>query len=152
MGARTTAREAALQLLYAVEAANEPQQTVIREFWRETPGDAEGRKYADRLLLGILQHRDAVDERIAEASENWRVERMTPVDRNLLRIGAYELEFVDEVPRAVVIDEAVEIAKRFGTKESSKFVNGVLERIANDLGGITPSEAKPRRDSSSEGL
>lgn len=133
MGARTTAREAALQLLYAVEAAGEPQERVVREFWRETPGDAEGRKYADALVEGICARRDHVDGRIAAASENWRMERMTPVDRNLLRIGAYELEFVDDVPRAVAIDEAVEIAKRFGTEESSKFVNGVLERIAKDL-------------------
>lgn len=135
MGARTTAREAALQLLYAVEAAGEPQETVIREFWRETPGDAEGRKYADALVLGICERRAEVDARIAAASENWRLERMTPVDRNLLRIGAYELEYVEDVPRAVAIDEAVEIAKRFGTEESSKFVNGVLERIAKDLEG-----------------
>jgi N utilization substance protein B len=135
MGARTTAREAALQLLYAVEAAGEPQETVIREFWRETPGDAEGRKYADDLVRGICARRSEVDARITAASENWRLERMTPVDRNLLRIGAYELEYVDDVPRAVAIDQAVEIAKRFGTEESSKFVNGVLERIAKDLEG-----------------
>jgi N utilization substance protein B len=133
MGARTTARESALQLLYAVEAAGEPRATVVREFWRETPGDAEGRKYADALVAGICDHLEAIDARISAASENWRVERMTPVDRNLLRIGAYELQFVDDVPRAVAIDEAVEIAKRFGTEESSKFVNGVLERVAKDL-------------------
>lgn len=133
MGARTTAREAALQLLYALENAGEARSTVIREFWRETPGDAEGRAYADELVLGIWERRTEVDERISQASENWRVERMTPVDRNLLRLAAYELEFVPDVPRAVAIDEAVEIAKRFGTEDSSKFVNGVLERIANDL-------------------
>ncbi len=143
MGARTTAREAALQILYAVEAANEERATVIREFWRETPGDAEGRRYADQLVRGIFECLDAVDARIAQASENWRVERMTPVDRNLIRMSAYELEFVNEVPRAVVIDEAVEIAKRFGTEDSSKFVNGVLERIANDLEGGALLKRKP---------
>ncbi len=134
MGARTTAREAALQLLYAVESAGESQEHVIREFWRETPGDPEGRKYADALVSGICENRSAIDARISAASENWRVERMTPVDRNLLRIGVYELAYVDDVPRAVAIDEAVEIAKKFGTEESSKFINGVLERVANDLG------------------
>lgn len=135
MGARTTAREAALQLLYAIEAASEPLETVMREFWRETPGDAEGRPYADELVRGICEKKGAVDARIAAASENWRLERMTPVDRNLLRIGAFELEYIDDVPRAVAIDEAVEIAKRFGTEDSSKFVNGVLERVAKDLEG-----------------
>lgn len=133
MGARTTAREAALQLLYALESAGEPEEVVIREFWRETPGDPEGRPYADDLVRGICRRLADVDALIALASENWRVERMTAVDRNLLRIGAYELAYVDDVPRAVAIDEAVEIAKRFGTEESSKFVNGVLERVANDL-------------------
>lgn len=143
MGARTTAREAALQLLYAIEGAGESRQTVMREFWRETPGDPEGRAYADQLVIGICEQREQVDKRITAASENWRVERMTPVDRNLLRIGAYELEFVPEVPRAVVIDEAVEIAKRFGTEDSSKFINGVLERIANDLGSPKGSRQTP---------
>ncbi len=134
MGARTTARQAALQLLYALEIANEPPAAVVREFWRETPGDPEGRPYADQLVSGINDKREIVDGRISAASENWRIERMTPVDRNLLRIAAYELEFVDDVPRAVAIDEAVEIAKRFGSEESSKFINGVLEKIASDLG------------------
>lgn len=133
MGARTTAREAALQLLYAVENAGESQDIVMREFWRETPGDAEGRPYADSLVRGICSHKEQVDSRIETASENWRLERMTAVDRNLLRLGTYELEFSDDVPRAVAIDEAVEIAKRFGTEESSKFINGVLERVAKDL-------------------
>lgn len=143
MGARTTAREAALQLLYAAEAAGEPEDVVVREYWRQTPGDAEGRKYADALFFGILEKKEHIDACISQASENWRVERMTPVDRNLLRIGTYELAFVPEVPRAVVIDEAVEIAKRYGTLESSKFINGVLERVANDLatsGGGNPPQ------------
>ncbi len=134
MGARSTGRQAALQLLYALDVANEPRDAVTRAFWRETPGDAEGRPYADQLVSGIHEQRAKVDERIAAASENWRLERMTPVDRNLLRIASYELEFVEDVPRAVAIDEAVELAKRFGTEESSKFINGVLEKIATDLG------------------
>ena len=137
MGARTKAREAALQLLYALEAAGEPQEVVMREFWRETPGDPEGRPYADALVRGIMQQLPELDRRITAASENWRVERMTAVDRNLLRIGTYELVHVGDVPRAVAIDEAVEIAKRFGTEDSSKFVNGVLERVANDLSAET---------------
>lgn len=142
MGARTTAREAALQLLYALEAAGEPQDVVTREFWRETPGDPEGRPYADALVRGIMQQLPDLDRRITAASENWRVERMTAVDRNLLRIGTYELVHVGDVPRAVAIDEAVEIAKRFGTEDSSKFVNGVLERVANDLSAETTGSSQ----------
>ncbi len=133
MGARTTAREAALQMLYALEASDEPLERVIREFWRETPGDAEGRAYADEVVRGVHEGREQLDERIRRASDNWRLERMTRVDRNVLRLGAYELAFRDEVPRAVILDESVELAKRFGTEESGKFVNGVLERVASDL-------------------
>ncbi len=133
MGARTSAREAALQMLYAVEAGEEDVEHVIRQFWRQTPGDAEGRAYADELVRGITETREAVDGLIRAASENWRLERMTRVDRNILRVAAYELSRASDVPRAVAIDEAVELAKRFGTEDSSKFVNGVLERIATEL-------------------
>jgi N utilization substance protein B len=148
MGARTTARHAALQLLYAIENAGEPRERVVREFWRETPGDPEGRAYADELVAGIGEHQPELDALITAASENWRLERMTPVDRNLLRIGVYELSFQTGVPRAVVIDEAVVIAKLFGTEDSSKFVNGVLERVANDLtsaGKLSPQVASEER-------
>lgn len=134
MGARTTAREAALQMLYAVEATEHGVERVISDYWRETPGDAEGRPYADDLVRGVTERRADIDERIRTASEHWRLERMARVDRNILRVGAYELLALADVPRAVIIDEAVELAKRYGTEESGKFVNGVLDRIAEDAG------------------
>ncbi len=134
MGARTTAREAALQMLYAVESTGSPVEEVIREFWRELPGDAEDRAYADETVRGVTGDLEATDARIRVASKNWRLERMTRVDRNLLRLGAWELMQHPEIPRAVILDEAVELAKRFGTEESGSFVNGVLDRIADDCG------------------
>lgn len=134
MGARSTAREAALQMLFALEAAGEPVERVIADFWRETPGDAEGRPYADELVRGVAAELGATDERIRTASTNWRLERMTRVDRNVLRIGAWELVRHTEVPRAVILDEAVDLAKRFGSGDSGAFVNGVLDRIADDCG------------------
>lgn len=136
MGARSTAREAALQMLFAIDAGGESADHVIRDFWREMPGDAEGRGYADDLVRGVAAALERVDEQIRAASEHWRLERMARVDRNVLRLGAYELVHALEVPRAVIIDEAVELAKRFGTAESSAFVNGVLDRIADDCGRI----------------
>ena len=136
MGARTTARESALQMLYAVEASGDDVERGIKEFWRELPGDAEGRPYADELVRGISAVRELVDGLIRAASEHWRLERMTRVDRNVLRIGAWELAHRAEIPRAVILDEAVELAKRFGNEESGAFVNGVLDRIADDLGRI----------------
>lgn len=134
MGARTTAREAALQMLYAVEAGEHGVERALNDFWRETPGDAEGRIYADDLVRGVLEAQTRLDEHIRAASEHWRLERMARVDRNILRLGAFELTARPEVPRAVIIDEAVELAKRYGTEESGKFVNGVLDRIAEDVG------------------
>lgn len=132
-------------MLYAVEAGASQAEQVIHEFWRELPGDAEGRPYADAIVRGVSESLAAIDERIRNASTNWRLERMTRVDRNVLRMGVWELLSSPEVPRAVVLDEAVEIAKRFGTDESGAFVNGVLDRIADDCGRIdepgTPSEA-----------
>lgn len=136
MGARTTAREAALQMLFAVEASGDSADAVIRDFWREMPGDAEDRPYADGLVRGVSADVAAVDQRIAAASEHWRLERMARVDRNVLRMGAFELAQHPEIPRAVIIDEAVELAKRFGTAESGAFVNGVLDRIADDSGRV----------------
>ena len=134
MGARTTAREAALQMLFAIDATGNDVDQSIKDFWRELPGDAEGREYADQLVRGVREGVEKLDERIRAASQNWRLERMARIDRNALRLGTYELLTRTDVPRAVVLDEAVELAKRFGGEESSKFVNGVLDRIADDLG------------------
>jgi N utilization substance protein B len=136
MGARSTGREAALQMLFAVEAGGSSAPRVVATFWRETPGDPEGRAYADEVVLGVAEDLAAVDEAIRKASTNWRLERMARVDRNVLRLGAWELMSRPEVPRAVILDEAVELAKRYGSEESGAFVNGVLDRIAENLGRV----------------
>ena len=145
MGARTTAREAALQMLFAIEASDGDIEQAIGDFWRELPGDAEGRPYADEAVRGVRATLADLDARIVRASKNWRLERMTRVDRNLLRLGAWELVTKTDVPRAVVLDEAVELAKRYGTEDSGSFVNGVLDQIADDCGrqdppGVPPAE------------
>jgi N utilization substance protein B len=134
MGARSTAREAALQMLYATDTTGQGVDKVIDEFWAEVPGDPEGRAYADELVRGVTRDLQRTDALIEAASENWRLARMSRVDRNVLRIGAWELMTRDDVPRAVILDEAVETAKRFGNEESGAFVNGVLDRVADDCG------------------
>lgn len=134
MGARRTGREAALQMLFQVEAQGATADEAIRLFWRQFDIDPEGREYADAIVRGVTEAGAALDDVIRKASSHWRVERMSRVDRNLLRLGAWELSASREVPRAVVLDEAVELAKTYGTEESSAFVNGVLNRIADDLG------------------
>lgn len=121
-------------MLYAADlGAHEPGE-LIRDFWREFPADAEDRAYADGAVRGVLAERDRIDERIREASTNWRIERMSPVARNVLRLGTWELSNRSDIPRAVIIDESVEIAKRFSGSESASFVNGVLDRIADGCG------------------
>lgn len=136
MGARTSGREAALQMLFALEASGNTAEQVIASYWREMPGDPEGREYADEAVRGTERDLAAIDEVIRKASTNWRLERMTRVDRNVLRLGTWELLRSPGVPRAVILDEAVELAKRFGSEESSAFVNGVLDKIADDLGRV----------------
>lgn len=136
MGARSFGRESALQMLFAMEAGGGSAERVVAAYWRETPGDPEGREYADQVVRGVAGELTAVDEAIRKASTNWRLERMARVDRNVLRLGAWELMRSDDVPRAVILDESVELAKRFGSEDSGAFVNGVLDRIATDAGRV----------------
>jgi transcription antitermination protein NusB len=131
MGARTSGREAALQMLFAIDAAGHDAQRAIVDFWREFPGDGEGRLYADELVQRIDQERARIDEQITATSANWRLERMTRVDRNILRLSGYELMHCLDIPRAVIIDEAVELAKRYGAENSPSYVNGVLDKLAD---------------------
>ena len=136
MGARHSGREAALQMIFQMEASGASADQAIALFWRSFAGDAdpEGRKYADEAVRGVDTTRDELDRQIAQASTHWRIERMARVDRNVLRLGTWELEHRADVPRAVILDEAIELAKSFGTDESSAFVNGVLNRIADTVG------------------
>lgn len=122
-------------MLFQLEASGATPAQTIELFWRSfEDADPEGRPYADAIVRGVAENLAEVDKRISAASQNWRLERMGRVDRNLLRMGTWELMAQKDVPRAVVIDEAVELAKAYGTEDSSSFVNGVLDRIATDLG------------------
>jgi len=107
---------------------------LVADYWREVPGDVEGREFADELVTEAAADLERIDEQIRAASRHWRLERMARVDRNVLRLGVHELQRGTQVPRAVIIDEAVELAKRYGAEGSSVFVNGVLDRIAEELG------------------
>jgi N utilization substance protein B len=134
-------------MLFQVEASGVTSDQAVELFWRTfEDADPEGRPYADAVVRGVVENLEAIDKRVTAASQNWRLERMSRVDRNLLRLGTWELMFRSDVPRAVVIDEAVELAKAFGTDESSAFVNGVLDRIANDLGRKDPDRGASPQD------
>jgi transcription antitermination protein NusB len=136
-GARRTGRAYALQLLYARDGdpatdLSGPALSWASEFELEI--DASAQSFARELVAAAVERGGEIDELIASASKNWRIERMSRVDRNILRLGACELLAFRDVPVKVVINEAVELAKRFGTAESSAFVNGVLDRIAGAAG------------------
>ncbi|GAC1525921.1 MAG: transcription antitermination factor NusB [Polyangiales bacterium] len=160
MGARTGGRAIALQMLYGLDAAGsrdaEARPTLdvdamLLRYWRafedseaqnETV-DPESRAFAETLVRALLARLDAVDTALRAASTHWRLERMPRVDRNVARIGAFELVVHRDTPRAVAIDEAVELGKRFGGDETAKFVNGVLERVADAARPDEPRASQP---------
>jgi transcription antitermination protein NusB len=134
MGARHSGREAALQMLFQMEGSGTTSEQTIALYWRNFDGEPEGREYSDSALRGVADSLEALDKQITAASAHWRIERMARVDRNILRLGTWELTARLDIPRAVILDEAVELAKAYGTEESSAFVNGVLNKIAELLG------------------
>ena len=137
MGRRSKARECAFQILYQWQITGEPMSAVLDGFWRVRSGTPEARAMAERLARGAQAQAAALDGQIAEAATHWRIERIATVDRTILRLGAYELAQEKGTPAAVVLDEAVELAKRFGEEDSPAFVNGVLDAIRKRVRGET---------------
>jgi len=130
-GPRRQAREAALQVLYAIDSgADVDVERALAAYWANLDGPAAGRPYGDQIVRGVTAKREAIDETLRGASSNWRLERMARIDRNLLRIGLWEMLHGGEVPPQVAIDEAVELARTFGAEGAYAFVNGILDKIA----------------------
>jgi N utilization substance protein B len=124
---RRRARELALQLLYQHEHTGADLEIMQTDFDEWTNAGDSVRDFADRLLRGTLEHIKMLDDELARQTAHWRLERLAAVDRNILRLAMFELLFETDTPPAVVIDEAIEIAKKFGAEESGRFVNGVLD-------------------------
>jgi N utilization substance protein B len=133
-GKRRIARELAVQFLYQYDLSGGPLEEALPLFW-ETQAEVseDGRKFTEELVQGVVGHRVAIDERIAKYTENWDLPRIAAVDRNILRLAMYEMLFRDDIPPVVSINEAVDIAKKFSTRESGAFVNGILDRLKADL-------------------
>ncbi len=129
MRTRTLSRQAALQYLYEVDVVGPGEAEEVAPFLERQAGRREAREYAAVIIEGVLASRDELDRALAEASENWTLERMSVVDRNVLRIGAWELRCPEEVPPKVAINEAIELARRFSSDDAVGFVNGILDRI-----------------------
>jgi len=140
MGSRRKARECALQMLFAADVAGTRGDQLARMFWSElSDGEVEpgAQEFATALALGALAHLDEVDDKIRSRAEHWRISRMALVDRNLLRLAVYE--FLHEpTPRTVIINEALEIARRFSTWEATQFINGILDAIKRDIDRDSP--------------
>ena len=140
MGSRRKARECALQMLFAADVAGTRGDDLARTFWCElADGELEpgAQEFATRLALGTLANLAEVDDRIRSRAEHWRITRMAIVDRNVLRLAVYEF-LKESTPHTVIINEALEIARRFSTYEATQFINGILDAIKRDLDEASP--------------
>lgn len=129
MTLRRRARELAVQFLYGFEVNPGDLEERLADFWAMNRATGDMQEFAISLIRGTIEHKEKIDRIISEQAFNWDIERIALVDRNILRLGAYELIFRQDIPPAVTINEAVDIAKKFGTTESGKFVNGILDNI-----------------------
>ncbi len=130
MTRRSRGREVALQVLYQIEQNPSVPVSEVHQFInRRTLGEQKLADFTAALIAGVREHQSQIDAMIQEVAENWRLDRMAAIDRNILRLGAYEVLFCPDVPSKVAINEALELAKRYSTSQSSRFVNGILDRV-----------------------
>jgi len=132
---RRKAREYALQMLFQLDFKVEKlENRDLEAFWSDKKENTEVKKFAEELVRGTVNKLNEIDSMIGKAAENWVVQRMSAVDRNILRCAAYEILYMKDIPSAVTINEAIEIAKKFSSGESAPFINGVLDRLAKEVG------------------
>ena len=130
MRRRTLSREHALKILYQAELTRRSLDLILADYWKmEEVKDQEVMAYAQTLATGVLKELTAIDEKISHYATNWQLKRMAVIDRNVMRIGLFELQYTKDIPPKVAINEAVDLAKKYGDLESSKFVNGILDKI-----------------------
>lgn len=133
MGLRRIARECALQMLYELDIGKHAKDEILETFWQMNEHPVKVREFADRLFEGSVARMQEIDKIIQKHTMNWRLDRMAVVDRNVLRLAVFEFLSGSKTPGTVVINEALEVAKKFSTHESAQFVNGVLDSIRKDL-------------------
>ncbi len=134
MGLRHLGRELALQALYQIDFNGAESRDDLARLFASFPADQRARSFALELIEGVRRERGTLDKHIAESLENWSINRLSRVDHNILRLALFELLHRPEIPARVTIDEAIELAKRFGDRDSARFVNGVLDHAAEQLG------------------
>lgn len=156
MTRRTRGREIALQILYQLEQNPGMDAAEVQRFLQRRLRDSELQDFASELVGGVREHREQLDELIRRVAENWSLERMAAIDRNILRIGAFEMLYRPDIPVKVAINEALELAKRYSTAQSSRFVNGILDRLQEaaiaSREGTAPADATVTEPVSDEPL
>ncbi|MFA5700729.1 MAG: transcription antitermination factor NusB [Desulfuromonas sp.] len=157
LGNRRNGREYALKILYSLYDQDRPIQEVLADFWRnfrfsdDVLGESEDiqdsqvlpevKEFAEQIVLGVYEHLEDIDAVLRQISKNWSLDRMARLDLSLMRLASYELMYMPSTPDRVVINEAVEIAKRYGTKDTSAFLNGVLDKVAHQARAHREAEA-----------
>ncbi|NLE65365.1 MAG: transcription antitermination factor NusB [Elusimicrobia bacterium] len=142
MRKRSVARECALKVLYQIEVGGRPAIQALKDFWeQEADHPSEVQEFTTRIVEGVSSRRDDLDQGISKYATNWQVKRMAVIDRNVLRMGLFELKFSSDIPPKVAINEAVDLAKKYGDMDSGKFVNGILDRVLREEVGVPPPSA-----------
>ena len=138
MGKRRSSRELAMKFLYQSELNEGLVVQQMEDFWERNPCQDEIQQFTEQLVQTVLDKKEQIDELLGKCSDNWSISRMAIIDRNLLRLAACEIMFNKNIPAKAVIDEAIEIAKKYGSSDSASFINGVLDRINKEISCSTP--------------
>ena len=146
MGKRRRARELAVQVLFHLEFSPDDPSEVFDLICENFDAPGSIREFSKMLVLGVCDQKEHLDKAISQASKNWRIDRMTRLDRSILRLAVFEMMFVPDIPPRVSLDEAVEIGKVFGSEDSGRYINGVLDHIYNTLIKETGKESEPTED------
>ncbi|MGQ9508889.1 MAG: transcription antitermination factor NusB [Thermodesulfobacteriota bacterium] len=133
MGKRRRSREFALQVLYQLEINTQDINKILEHLRENVLSGSEDREFTERIVRGVREHLKEIDHLLEEFLENWRLDRLSSVDRNILRLALFELLYCKEIPPKVTINEAIDLGKRYGTEDSGAFINGVLDRIQNEV-------------------
>ena len=139
MGQRRKAREDTLRILFRLEFENKQIKKTLNQYWKSKKASEEIKEYSTWLVNGVISDQAKIDNIIQQVSEHWRISRMALVDRNILRMAVFELLYEEKIAPAIVINEAIEIAKKYSGEEAATFVNGILDAIRKDLKDIKKS-------------
>jgi transcription antitermination factor NusB len=151
MRRRTRARELALQFLYQLDVRGAEIREELEDFLKEAGASRMARRFATEIVNGVLAHRDELDAVIVKVAQNWSLERMPPVDRNILRLASFELLHCEDIPVGVALNEAIELGKRYSTAQSGSFINGILDHVKEARPFESDSErAPPEHDEEEE--